>query len=131
MSNIENEKVVKLILTKTQIMRFPSLIRLPRNKQYYIKPRYYDPIKEEIEERTSRIKREMEGDSEEDYGAGRISFQRKRDALPSASFMQLIIATLLGTSVVGWLYFGNDIVYALFLIIPIYAFIRFRKLRGK
>ena len=47
-------------------MKLPSLTRLPKNRRFNFQPRYYDPIKEEIEERTSRIKKEI-GDSSEFY----------------------------------------------------------------
>ncbi|GAA0879307.1 hypothetical protein GCM10009119_22750 [Algoriphagus jejuensis] len=40
-------------------MKFPSLFRTTAPLRYDVKPRYYDPIKEEIEQRTSRIKREL------------------------------------------------------------------------
>jgi len=41
-------------------MKFPSIFKTASHQRFAIKPRYYDPIKEEIEERTSRIKRELE-----------------------------------------------------------------------
>ena len=110
-------------------MRFPSFIKLPRHKHYEIQPRYYDPIKEQIAERTEKIKREMAGEAKTD--PSRISFQRRADKLPSASFLQLIIAATLCLLVVGWLNFGNDIVYALFVILPAYLFLRLRKMGKK
>lgn len=112
-------------------MRFPSLIRVPRNKRFTIEPRYYDPIKEEIEERTRRIKEEMENKKSGTYVPGRISFQRKTSSVPNASFLQLIIATVLGGTVVGWFYYGNDVFYALWLAVPVYLFFRLRKFRRK
>ena len=30
-------------------MKFPSLIRLPKNKKFNVKPRHYDPIKDDID----------------------------------------------------------------------------------
>lgn len=41
-------------------MKLLSIFKTPTYQKFAIKPRYYDPIKEEIEERTSRIKRELE-----------------------------------------------------------------------
>ena len=107
-------------------MKFPSFIRLPRNKRFGIDPRYYDPIKEEIEERTSAIKREMEGEANEST-PGRISFARKTSAVPQTSFIQMGIAALLGGGVVGWLYFGNQILNILWVFVPIYLYFRFKK----
>ncbi len=111
-------------------MRFPSFIRLPRNKRYEIKPRYYDPIKEEIEERTERIRRELQGESGH-TPSGRISFERRAQPLPSAGMMQLVIAILLMSLIIGWLYVGNDILYYTFAAIPVYLFYRFRGLLRK
>jgi hypothetical protein len=41
-------------------MKLPTIFKTASYQRFSIKPRYYDPIKEEIEERTSRIKRELE-----------------------------------------------------------------------
>ncbi len=109
-------------------MRFPSLFRLPQSQRFQIKPRYYDPIKEEIKERTERIKREEESGIKSDYMPGRISFERKTTAVPSASFLQLIIAAVLGGLLVGWFYYGNDVFYVLWVSVPIYGYYRFRKI---
>ena len=76
------------------LMRF--LFRIPRHQQFQIKPRYYDPIKEEIKERTERIKQRMEDSGEEDYQPTRIEFKRKTRSASSTSILQLGIATALG-----------------------------------
>lgn len=112
-------------------MKFPSLIRLPRNKRFEIEPRYYDPIKEEIEERTRRIKQEMEGgQSDGGYTPGKISFQRKTSAVPSTSLMQFGIAAILGGLVIGWLYLGNAVFYYFaYAAIPVYVYFRFIRKR--
>lgn len=117
-------------------MRFPSLIRLSRNKRFSIEPRYYDPIKEEIEERTRRIKQELnqgsvEGGSSEGYSPGRITFERRTQSVPNTSFLQLLIAAVLGGITVGWLYFGNEVFYALWLAVPVYLYFRFKRRRTK
>lgn len=106
-------------------MRFPSLFRLPQSQRFYIKPRYYDPIKEEIKERTEKIKREMESGEKTDYVPGRITFERKTRSVPNASFLQLVIAAILGSLLVGWFYYGNDVFYALWLAVPVYLYFRF------
>lgn len=43
-------------------MKFPSVFRTASPMRFDIKPRYYDPVKEEIDQRTSRIKKELEAD---------------------------------------------------------------------
>ncbi|MEQ9403293.1 MAG: hypothetical protein RIM99_06910 [Cyclobacteriaceae bacterium] len=108
-------------------MRFPSLFRLPRYQQFEIKPRYYDPIKEEIEERTSRIKHAMDGDEGRTYDSANFSFRRKAKSAPATSMLQLLIAVLLGMLILGWLEFGNDIFYyVLWIIVPGYLFYRLK-----
>ena len=107
-------------------MKFPSFIKVNKYKRFEVTPRYYDPIKEEIAQRTERIKREMKGETPS-YISGNISFQRKSAAIPNQSFLQMIIAAVLGLGVIGWLYFGNDVLHALWLAVPIYLYFRFKK----
>ena len=52
------KKNIKSIFIKKNIMKFPSLIRLPKNKKFNVKPRHYDPIKDDIDQRVSKIKNE-------------------------------------------------------------------------
>ncbi|WP_425393054.1 hypothetical protein [Ekhidna sp.] len=113
-------------------MRFPSLFRLPKHQQFRIQPRYYDPVKEEILERTERIREEMEGKKAEEYRSTKINFKRKTKSAPATSMLQLGIAALLGSMVLGWLQFGNDIFYyLLWVIVPLYLIYRLRTFRRK
>ena len=107
-------------------MKFPSFIKVPKNRQFGIEPRYYDPIKEQIRERTEYIKKEMEGGSSESYQSSKISFQRRTDSVPQTSMIQMLIAAVLGLLVVGWLYYGNQALYVLWLSVPVYLYLRFR-----
>lgn len=43
-------------------MKFPAIFKTSSHQRFGIKPRYYDPIKEEIDERTSRIIKELEAE---------------------------------------------------------------------
>lgn len=113
-------------------MRFPSLFRLPKHQQFRIQPRYYDPIKEEIKERTERIKEEMDGKAEGNYQPSKISFKRKAKYTPATSMIQLGIAALLGLMVLGWLQFGNEVFYyLLWIIVPAYLIYRLKSLRRR
>ena len=106
-------------------MRF--LFRVPKHQQFQIKPRYYDPIKEEIKERTERIKQRMEGNGAEDYEPTRIEFKRKTKSASSTSLLQLGIASGLAALTLGWLYLGNELFYYLgWVIIPLYLFYRLK-----
>ena len=113
-------------------MRFPSLFRLPRHQQFHIQPRYYDPVKEEIKERTERIKKSMDGERDTDYTPAQISFKRKTKSAPATSMIQLLIAAVLGMMILGWLEFGNDIFfYLLWIVVPAYIFYRLKILRRR
>ena len=113
-------------------MRFPSLFRLPRHQQFRIQPRYYDPVKEEIRERTERIKEQMEGSDTRESHSTKINFKRKTKSAPATSMLQLGIAALLGLMVLGWLQFGNEVFYyILWIILPVYLLYRLKTLRRK
>lgn len=122
-----DQALVYLVEHKIINMRFPSFIKVPKTRRFEIEPRYYDPVKEQIKERTEYIRREMEGGHSENYSPGKISFQRKTDAVPNTSLLQMLIAAILGCLVMGWLYFGNDALYVLWLAVPVYLYFRFRK----
>lgn len=113
-------------------MRFPSLFRLPKHQQFRIQPRYYDPVKEEIRERTERIKERMDGKEDGSYQSSKISFKRKAKSAPATSMIQLGIAALLGLMVLGWLQFGNEVFYyVLWIILPIYLIYRLKTFRRR
>ncbi|MEL7147041.1 MAG: hypothetical protein AAFO69_11780, partial [Bacteroidota bacterium] len=115
--------------------------RLPRHKSFDYAPRHYDPIKEEIEERTDRIRKELqaegvidspEGENEERRRhAANISFRRTTSSDNNASLIRLLIAVVLGSLAVGWLYYGDKVLYALVLVLPAYVYFRFKNIRGK
>jgi len=106
-------------------VKFPSFIKVQKYKRFEIQPRYYDPIKEEIQERTARIAREMDGEKM-DYVPSKISFERKISTGSNAGLLQMAIAALLGLIVVGWLYYGNAVFNLLWLLVPVYLYIRLR-----
>src|SRR5690606_41747519 len=41
-------------------MKLPSIVKLGKYHRFNITPRHYDPINEEIEERTNAIRRQLE-----------------------------------------------------------------------
>jgi hypothetical protein len=110
-------------------MRFPSLFRLPRNQQFEIKPRYYDPVKEFVEQRRALAKGDQQSEMDGDVpSVTRIRFERRKTSEGmSASLLQLIIALVLASLIVGWLFFGNVILYVGLAIVPIYFYLRIRK----
>ncbi len=97
-------------------MKVPSLFRIAKYQRFRIEPRYYDPVKEEIEQRTSQIKRELAANGDENlvYRSSRIAgaFKKGRsNAGGSATFMQLIIMMLLAFAIFGYIYLGNIALY--------------------
>ena len=89
-------------------------------------------MKEEIKERTERIKEEMEGKTDGTYQPTKISFKRKTKSAPATSMIQLAIAALLGLMVLGWLQFGNEVFYyLLWVMLPVYLIYRLKTLRRR
>lgn len=107
-------------------MKIPSLSRLPKNKRFNFQPRYYDPIKEEIEERTSRIKQEI-GSSREYYREHISSGFRSRARREKTSgILQFIFVISFVIIFFGYIYFGSQIFYAFLLLIPVYIWMKRR-----
>lgn len=111
-------------------MKIPSLTRLPNHQRFHFEPRYYDPVKEDIAERTSRIKQEIRQVSSPD-GLRRSSLQgafaQRTHQARSASVLQFVIMAVLFTVTFGYIYFGNVALYVLILIAPIYFLVRLRR----
>lgn len=128
-------------------MKFPSIFRSAAPMRYDIKPRYYDPIKEEIEQRTARIKRELESEglisegSEglDSYGSNlKGSFTQYRgikdrgpaNIFASTAIIRTVIFLVLMGSVFGYVYLGPVIfeymAYVAMIIGAIYFFFRLR-----
>lgn len=119
-------------------MKFPSIFRTASPMRFDIKPRYYDPIKEELEERTSRIKKEMEEEGllnneeleirSKSFGGNiRGSFAQHRGIKPKGSSMfnsTAMIRTLLFFAMIigsfGYIYLGPIIfTYMLYVAVGI------------
>lgn len=131
-------------------MKLPSIFRTATPMRFDIKPRYYDPIREEIEERTSRIKRELEEEGllkREGEGAiqqkglgsgirGSFAQQRGYKSKTSSTFSSsAVIRTLLFFVMIigtfGYIYVGpeilNYLLYGAILCGGVYFVFRFLK----
>jgi hypothetical protein len=62
-------------------MKLPSFIKLPRNKKFAYRPRYYDEAKEEMKERVERIKQEI--DQEEGKNIEGVDSERLKRSMRS------------------------------------------------
>lgn len=130
-------------------MKFPSIFRTAAPMRFDIKPRYYDPVREEINQRTSRIKQELKAeglleDTDEngdlpDYEAGiRGSFAQYKgikeregtNMFASTAMIRTFIFLMLIGSVFGYVYIGPEIfeyfAYLIALIAGIYFFFRLK-----
>ncbi len=112
-------------------MRFPSFIRLPRHQKFNYDPRYYDPVKEDLDRRISLAKKQTSDDTN-DSNRERISAQWRRTERNSqkASVRQLIIVAFLISSVLAYFYFGNNGIYGIIgTLILGYLVYKFKQLK--
>lgn len=114
-------------------MKVPSLFRIPRYQRFNIVPRYYDPIKEEMDERTSAMKRELDakGEGDLEYRSSRIAggFKRARSGgASSATFTQLIIMMMLAFLIFGYIYLGNIALYVFALASTLLVYLKMRRI---
>lgn len=111
-------------------MKLPTLTKLGKYHRFNLTPRHYDPIKEEIEQRTEAIRRELEEegvltprqDFNPDHSSHRSSIRgsfRARSKVKSSSFLdnsgllRLFIFVILLAGLGGYLYMGNEVLYYL------------------
>jgi len=110
-------------------MKLPSIVKLGKYHRFTFTPRHYDPIKEEIEERTKAIRRELEEEGilrpEDPFDPGYYTTNRSaikgafraRSKVKKSTFMdnsgllRLFIFVILLGGLGGYLYLGNEILY--------------------
>lgn len=133
-------------------MKFPSIFRTAKPMRFDIKPRYYDPVKEEIAQRTAKIKRELQADGKiplenedgevlnRDYGSSiRGAFTqggpikgRSTSVVSSTGIIRLVIFMVLLGAFFGYVYLGPEALYLMLFIfmggVLVYLFFR---LKGK
>ncbi len=116
---------------KLNKMKIPSLIKIPRHQRFHIKPRYYDPIKEEVENRERLIIAEINANKKKGaYVPGkRISsaFNREMTKKDNSSILRFLFVILLFGGVMGYMYFGNIALYMVFGII--FSIVIFKRLK--
>ena len=125
-------------------MKIPGLFtKSAKYHRFEYKPRYYDPKKEEHEEREARLRKEIaleKGEQLADDGnpydhrvrmRGAFQAQRKRSAPtndePNYALIRLGILLIISLLLVGFFQWGGKVVYALFLVFPIWIYLRFFK----
>ena len=102
-------------------MKLPSIINIPAYQRFKYEPRFYDPIKEEIDGRRKRIRRQIEGEKRRGTYSSRNrlegAFTRRVPHEGKSSFLRLTIGVILFSGVVGFLYFGNIAIYITIAIV--------------
>lgn len=132
-------------------MKLPSIFRTASHMRFDIKPRYYDPIKEELEERTSRIRRELEEEgiiekektSNPTSGGGGIrgTFAKNRgvksknsNTFNSTALIRTMLFFVMIIGLFGYIYIGPEIfnymLYGAVILGGFYYLFRFLK-KGK
>ncbi len=91
-------------------MKIPSIIKIPRHQRFHIEPRYYDPVKEEIEQREKLIIAEINAEKKKGtYVPGtRIasSFKRRSVQKDNSGLLRFLIAAMLFTGTFVYLLAG-------------------------
>lgn len=118
-------------------MKFPSLFgRTPSYHRFEYKPRYYDPQKEEREERDKRIRQELQLKQEkeivnEDYrsrmkGSFRQAMRRaKPSSETNAAMIRLAVLMFITLFLIAYLTWGYPALYSLLLAFPVWIYFRF------
>jgi hypothetical protein len=75
-------------------MAFPRFFKIPKHQQYDYKPRYWDPRKEELEERLKRIQQIEEGNIEGVKNRISGGFKRRYQAENSSRKSQVMRSNL-------------------------------------
>ena len=116
-------------------MKFPSIFRIPSHQRFHFEPRYYDPIKEDLEQRRSRISKEMEEgnplDSEymsQIKGNFTGRFYKRTTGTTSAGLLQFFIMVMLFGGIFGYIYFGEIILYFLMPFVALFVYLRIRRI---
>jgi len=114
-------------------MKFPSIFRLPKHQRFHYQPRFYDPVKEDIENRRKFYAKKYDQNDIEYKSSISGTFKRKRTNVKSlsTSLIQLIIAVVLMATFIGWLFYGNVVFNFFLIIIPIYFVLRLRNIFRK
>jgi hypothetical protein len=121
-------------------MKILSLFtKAPQHQRFKYSPRYYDPVKEELKERESRIKLELareRGEQLDDENkhrsriTGSFHAARKRSkGGPGLSAIMIRFGIILFMVVffIAYLEFGRPALYSLFAVVPLYFYFRFKK----
>ena len=106
-------------------MKLPSIFKTVSHQRFAIKPRYYDPIKEEIEARTAHIKMELEREGEIEQSSDsqsprrpmmkgsfttfRSNKPREKAVFDSSTLLRTVLFLGMVLSAFGYIYIGPQV----------------------
>ena len=105
-------------------MKIPSFVRVPKYRRFNFEPRHYDPIKDEIKNRTELIQQQINNVNSESLVKQRISetfVRNKHRTGGKLNGLQLALVFLLSATFVGFLYIGFYAFFITGVIILIYV----------
>jgi len=120
------------------MIKFPSLFgRIPKHQKFSFEPRFYDPVKEEKQERENRIRQELENEKNKTVTGYRSRIQgsfhsaRKRSSATSsnlkAALIRIGILLFMVLFIMAYLQWGSIAFYGFMIFIPFYVWIKFRR----
>jgi len=126
-------------------MKFLSLFtKVPEHQRFNYVPRYYDPKKEEMQERVVRIKREIEiekgierehetGDHRRRMAGAFQASRRRTQNSPDLQtpLLRLGILLFLAVFLIAYLTWGKPVLYSLLAVVPLYFYLRLKSLKRK
>ena len=119
-------------------MKIISLFtKAPTHQRFSYRPRYYDPAKDEMQERENRIRKEIERErggvvSDGEHRsriAGSFQAARKRSkptSQTSAVVMRLGVLLFMTLLIVAFLQWGKPALYAGLAFVPIYFYLKLK-----
>ena len=106
-------------------MKLPSIFKTASHQRFEIKPRYYDPNKEEIEARTAHIKMELEREGEIEqssdsqsprrpmmkgsFATFRSNKPREKAVFDSTTLLRTLLFLGMVLSAFGYIYIGPQV----------------------
>lgn len=116
-----------------------SFFKIPNHQRFNYEPRFYDPIREELQERESRIKSELNKEEEEFRrqnikGAfkSNLTFESstryESKTNKNTGLLRIIIIVILTGGLWSYWEFGSDSIYFLLILLPVYYFLRRSKI---
>ena len=116
-------------------MKFPSILKIPEHRKFNLQNRYYDPIKEDIQNRTDLIRSDLE--RQKKVNPDLSKFQSRIDGAFSqksyykenkSGMLRFTLMIVLFFGAIGYLYFGNVVLYIFLGLLALIYFLRKREI---